>query len=60
MGSGPLGPTETSLLEIVLFGLPFLVPIAAAIYLAFRLRAITGDLEQRPVERRCTLRIGDS
>jgi uncharacterized membrane protein len=50
VGSGPMGPTETSLLEVVLFVLPFLLPIAAAIYLAIRLRAITGNLEQRPAE----------
>jgi hypothetical protein len=50
VGSGPPGPTETSLLEVVLFVLPFVLPIAAAIYLAIRLRTITGKLEQRPAE----------
>lgn len=39
VGSGPLGPTETSLLEVVVFVVPFLLPIAAAIYLGIRLRA---------------------
>ncbi|HJU01618.1 MAG TPA: hypothetical protein VJ966_10480 [Actinomycetes bacterium] len=39
VGSGPLGPTETSLLEVIVFVIPFLLPIAAAIYLGFRLRA---------------------
>jgi hypothetical protein len=34
-GSGPLGPTEAS---VVLFVVPFLLPIAAAIYLGLRLR----------------------
>jgi hypothetical protein len=38
VGSGPLGPTETSLLEVVVFVVPFLLPIAAAIYLGIRLR----------------------
>jgi hypothetical protein len=41
VGSGPPGPAETSLLEVVVFVVfvvPFL-PIAAAIYLGFRLRA---------------------
>jgi hypothetical protein len=38
VGSEPLGPTETSLLEVVVFVVPFLLPIAAAIYLGFRLR----------------------
>jgi hypothetical protein len=52
VGSGPPGPSETSLLEVVLFVLPFVLPIAAAIYLAIRLRAITGRLEQRPAEMR--------
>jgi uncharacterized membrane protein len=40
VGSGPLGPTETSLLEVVVFVVPFLLPIAAAIYLGFRLRTL--------------------
>lgn len=39
VGSGPLGPTETSLLEVVVFVVPFLLPTAAAIYLGIRLRA---------------------
>ena len=38
VGSGPLGPTETSLLEVVLFVVPFILPIVAAVYLGFRLR----------------------
>jgi hypothetical protein len=49
---GAARPSETSLLEVVLFVLPFLLPVAAAIYLAIRLRTITGDLEQRPAELR--------
>jgi HAAS len=44
VGSGPLGPTETSLLEVVVFVVPFLLPIAAAIYLGFRLRAHAGTV----------------
>jgi uncharacterized membrane protein len=39
VGSGPVGPTETSLLEVIVFVVPFLLPIAAAIYLGFRLRS---------------------
>ena len=31
VGSRPLGPTETSLLEVAVFVVPFLLPIAAAI-----------------------------
>jgi hypothetical protein len=38
VGSGPPGPTETSLLEVIGFVIPFLLPIAAAIYLGLRLR----------------------
>lgn len=34
----PLGPTETSLFEVALFVLPFVLPMAAAIYLGRRLR----------------------
>jgi hypothetical protein len=45
-------PRETSLLEVVLFVLPFLLPVATAIYLAIRLRTITGELEQRSAEPR--------
>jgi hypothetical protein len=41
VGSGPPGPTETSLLEVILFVLPFLLPIATAIYLGLRLRGRT-------------------
>jgi hypothetical protein len=52
VGSGPLGPNETSLLEVVLFVVPFLLPIVAAIYLAIRLRAVTGQLEQHQAELR--------
>jgi hypothetical protein len=51
VGSEPLGPTETSLLEVVVFVVPFLLPIVAAIYLAIRLRSLTGK-EQRPAELR--------
>jgi hypothetical protein len=32
--------------------LPFLLPVATAIYLAIRLRTITGELEQRSAEPR--------
>jgi uncharacterized membrane protein len=39
VGSGPLGPTEMSLVEVVLFLAPFLLPVVAAIHLGFRLRA---------------------
>jgi hypothetical protein len=49
-GVGTTGPSETSLLEVVLFVLPFVLPIAAAIDLAIRLRTITGNVEQRPAE----------
>ncbi len=38
VGSGPLGPAETGALEVVMFVVPFLLPIAAAVYLGFRLR----------------------
>ena len=37
----PLGPTEASLLEVLLFVAPFVLPIAAAIYLGIRLRRRT-------------------
>jgi hypothetical protein len=37
----PLGPSETSLLEVALFVLPFVLPVVAAVYLGFRLRART-------------------
>jgi hypothetical protein len=36
--SAPVGPTEAGLLEVILFVLPFVLPIAAAIYLGVRLR----------------------
>jgi uncharacterized membrane protein len=39
VGSGPLGPAETSLFEVIVFVVPFVLPIAAAIYLGIRLRA---------------------
>jgi uncharacterized membrane protein len=39
VGSAPLGPSETSLIEMVLVVAPFVLPIAAAIYLGIRLRA---------------------
>jgi hypothetical protein len=42
VGSAPPGPAETSLLEVVLFVLPFLLPIVAAVYLAVRLRVLVG------------------
>jgi hypothetical protein len=40
--SAPLGPAETNLLEVVLFVLPFVLPIAAAICLGIRLRGRTA------------------
>jgi hypothetical protein len=39
VGAGPLGPTETSPLEVVVFVVPFILPIAAAIYLGFKLHS---------------------
>jgi hypothetical protein len=42
VGSGPPGPTELGLLEVILFVIPFVLPIAAAIYLGFRLRGLAG------------------
>jgi hypothetical protein len=39
VGSEPLGPTETSVLAMVLFAVPFILPVAAAIYLGVRLRS---------------------
>jgi hypothetical protein len=41
VGSEGLGPAETSVLAVVLFVVPFVLPVAAAIYLGFRLRAQT-------------------
>ena len=38
-GVGAAGPAETSLFAVVVFVVPFLLPIAAAVYLGFRLRA---------------------
>jgi hypothetical protein len=38
VGSAPLGPSETSLIGVALVVAPFVLPIAAAIYLGFRLR----------------------
>ena len=38
----PLGPTEASLLDVILFVLPFVLPIAAATYLGVRLRGRTA------------------
>lgn len=38
VGSAPLGPSETSLMEVVLVAAPFVLPVLAAIYLGFRLR----------------------
>ena len=40
--SAPVGPTEASLLEVILFVLPIVLPIAAAIYLGIRLRGRTA------------------
>jgi hypothetical protein len=48
VGSEPLGPTETSLVAVVLFVVPFVLPIAAAIYLGFRLRAHTAAVRGGP------------
>jgi hypothetical protein len=49
MGSGtPVGPagqiesTDPSVVEVILFVAPFVLPIAAAIYLAVRLRGLAG------------------
>jgi hypothetical protein len=47
VGSEPVGPTGPSLLEVVLFVVPFILPVAAAIYLGLRLPALTAA-EQRP------------
>ena len=48
VGSEPLGPTETSVLTVVVFVVPFVLPVAAAIYLGVRLRsrtaAVRGEL----------------
>jgi uncharacterized membrane protein len=41
VGSEGLGPAETGVLAVVLFVVPFVLPVAAAIYLGFRLRAQT-------------------
>lgn len=38
VGSAPLGPSETSLMEAVLVAAPFVLPVVAASYLGFRLR----------------------
>ena len=38
VGSAPLGPSETSLMEVVLVAAPFVLPVLAAIYLGIRLR----------------------
>ena len=38
VGSAPLGPSETSLMAVVLVVIPFVLPVLAAIYLGFRLR----------------------
>jgi hypothetical protein len=42
VGSEPLGPTETSVLAVVVFVVPFVLPVAAAIYLGIRLRSGTA------------------
>jgi hypothetical protein len=39
VGSAPLAPAGPGPLEVILFVLPFVLPIAAAIYLGIRLRA---------------------
>jgi hypothetical protein len=39
VGSEPLGPMETSVLAMVLFAVPSLLPVAAAIHLGIRLRS---------------------
>jgi hypothetical protein len=48
VGSEPLGPTETNVLAAVVYVVPFLLPVAAAIYLGIRLRshttAVRGEL----------------
>jgi len=38
----PLGPSETNLVEVALFVLPFVLPVVAAVYLGLRLRARTA------------------
>ena len=38
VGSAPLGPSETSLMGLSWSSAPFVLPVAAAIYLGFRLR----------------------
>ncbi|MGH2816166.1 MAG: hypothetical protein ACRDLC_13545, partial [Actinomycetota bacterium] len=47
VGSEPLGPTETSVLAVVVFVVPFVLPVAAAIYLGIRLRARTAPVRGR-------------
>jgi hypothetical protein len=37
-GSGPLGPAETNVVTLILVAVPFVLPVAAAVYLGFRLR----------------------
>jgi uncharacterized membrane protein len=44
VGSEPLGPTETSMLAVVVFVVPFVLPVAAAIYLGIRLRSRTAPV----------------
>jgi hypothetical protein len=47
VGSGTPGPAETSLVAVVLVAVPFVLPVAAAVYLGFRFRAqavaVPGD-----------------
>lgn len=47
-GAGPLGPTETSLAAVVLVVVPFVLPVAAAVYLGLRLRAHTAAVRGGP------------
>jgi hypothetical protein len=47
VGSEPLGPTETSVLAVVVFVVPFVLPVAAAIYLGIRLRSRTAPVRGR-------------
>ena len=48
VGSAPLGPSETSLMEVVLVVIPFVLPVLAAIYLGFRLRGRAATASAPP------------
>ncbi|HEX7149591.1 MAG TPA: hypothetical protein VF512_18940 [Actinomycetota bacterium] len=48
VGSAPLGPSETNLVGVVLVVAPFVLPIAAAIYLGFRLRGRAATASAPP------------